>query len=355
MQNIESFTDLFSLVGCQARFYDIGRRIQILTADDVRLFDQQLQAYPHPFRQHAWLAILLDPLTQQDTLTETVIWFIRLPIDEKGGLNLGARDHFMKIIVDKILHQGGSSLLDDAMQDNPYSFQPDPERMACLHAILAFDRQQPPSRYFPALIDYLQQDDLQRDESWQQLGLQAIADLAVRCNDSVWRPYLEKILYCAPTPVTIAMAKSLEHQQLDSEYIETITQQFRKTSDIALKTALIRACSQSNDTGALQQQLQLTLLCAPRQATNDQLEIIVALVAKCPQWLATNPHLLLACLENLAEREDGYHAFAKIVEELTHTPITYKSLWSTLRSPQASERLSLAVTNLFTQTSTSLH
>ncbi|WP_191602850.1 DUF3549 family protein [Marinomonas algicola] len=350
MKPIESLSDLFESVQCKATYFDLGRHIQKLTPQEVIQFDRMQAAYPYPFRQHASLAIVLQPSFDESPQNNMSIWFIRLPIDEKGSINLGTRDHFIKSIVDKILHNNSTTDLSNALTDNPYAFQPDTERMANFHAVLAKRMQQEPSHYFTQLIDYLSGKISRTDNNWESIGLQGIADLAVRANEDNYRDYIKKALKLAPIELASALAKSLEHQQLDEEYLHFIVTEFQESTNIDFKASLIRAASRSAGHQKLSQILQLSLISAEKKATDGQLQLVVALVAKCPHWLAKDPELLHHCMENLAQRDDGFHAFSKVATELTHTPEVKDPLWHLFKNKGVSIRLAQGVANLFRKT-----
>ncbi len=349
MRSIESLADLFELAQCKATYFDLGRHIQKLTPQEVIQFDRQQSAYPYPYRQQATLAIVLHPKTEKPHSDNMSIWFIRLPIDEKGSINLGTRDHLIKSIVDKILQEDNSTDLSEALTDNPYAFKPDTERMASFHAILAKQMKKPPSQYFTELVTYLSGNVAREDSNWETLGLQGIADLAARANDDEYKPLIKTALRSAPLILASTLAKALEHEKLDDDYLMYIVAEFRESIDIEFKASLIRAVSRSNGHQRLSQILQLSLVSAEKSATDDQLQLIVALVAKCPHWLASDSELLHLAMENLAQRDDGFHAFSKIAIELTHTHLVKDALWSLFKNNQISARLAQAVAHLFSK------
>lgn len=348
MNNIESLTDLFELVDCKASFYDIGRHVTKITPAQVIQFDKKQQPYPFAFKQQAWMAILLHP-SKAEANAEPVIWFIRLPIDEKGCINLGTRDHLIKSIVDKILNKDGSADISDALKDNPYAFQPDHERMASFHATLSCQFKKSASAYFDQLISYLESDLDEADTSWQALGLQGIADLAVRANQAKYLALIKKAIEFAPQPVAVALAKALEHERPSDEYLHFVESVYPAMGDTELRAALIRSVSKASPSKPLLQSIKLSLVTAENQATDDELQLIIAIVAKCPSWLNTDTELLALCMENLANRTDGYVAFSQIASELSHTPVVRGSLWSLFRGENRSPKLTQAIGSLFTK------
>ncbi|NLQ17851.1 DUF3549 family protein [Marinomonas sp. M1K-6] len=356
MNKIESLSDLFNLVDCDVSYYDLGRNITKITPQQAIQFDRKQQAYPFPFRQHAWLACLLklkkSPSTaaaQKDAIDSSVIWFLKLPLDEAGCLNLGTRDHFIKSIVDKILHKGEAAGLSEALEDSPYAFKPDQERMASFHAILGKDLHQTASHYFDDVVQYLTSDLTKQDDRWQTLGLQGIAELAARVDEDKYQALIQKAIQQAANPVASALCHALEHEILPSQLQNTLIAQLQTEQDALLQASYLRALSRAdlNDTLLLP---LFGLLGSLTLCSDEDIHRMVALAAKCPHWLGQNPQLLRIIMEKLAHREDGYIAFKQIAAELSQHPETKQPLWALLRGGHVSPKLAQAVSYLFTQT-----
>ncbi|TYL47524.1 DUF3549 family protein [Marinomonas sp. IMCC 4694] len=356
MNNIESLSDVFDLVGCDVSYYDLGRNITPITPQQAIQFDRKQHAYPYPFRQHAWLACLLKPKnTAQKSVAELgVIWFVKLPLDESGCLNLGTRDHFIKSIVDKILLKGETAGLSDALEDSPYVFKPDQQRMASFHAILAKDLRQSPSAYFQDVVDYLSSDLTVQNSHWQTLGLQGMAELATRVNEPKYTHLIDKALCHAAKPVVSALCHALEHETLPVSLQNTLINQLQTEQDTLIQASFLRALSRMELNDALLMPL-FALLGSLSECHNETLHPIAALAAKCPHWLGRNPQLLRIIMEKLAHREDGHIAFKQITTELSQHPETKQPLWALLRSGHVSPKLAQAVGFLFTQSPKPLH
>ncbi|RBO83764.1 DUF3549 family protein [Marinomonas aquiplantarum] len=355
MNKIESLADLFDMVGCDVTYYDLGRCLNKVTPQQAIQFDRKQQAYPYPFRQHAWLACLLKDknATKDDVLNEGVIWFLKLPLDEAGALNLGTRDHFIKTIVDKILHKGEQQGLSEALEDSPYAFKPDQERMASFHARLAKDLNKAASHYYHDVIQYLQSDISAQGDQWQNLGLQGIAELAVRMDDATHCDLALKALTDAPSTFVSALCHALEHQHLPESLQEVLIAKLSSEQDALLKASYVRGLSKAPFNDRLLLPLFGTLGDLA-SCTDDDIHLIAALAAKCPHWLSTNPQLLRIVMEKLAHRDDGYIAFKQITAELSQHPETKQPLWQLLRSERISPNLAQAVGHLFTQTPSSI-
>ncbi|MGR0277446.1 DUF3549 family protein [Marinomonas dokdonensis] len=356
MNKIESLSDLFQMVGCDVTYYDLGRHITKISPQQAIQFDRKQQAYPFPFRQHAWLACLLkdSQTTSKSLLDNGVIWFLKLPLDEAGCLNLGTRDHFIKSIVDKILHKGEAQGLSEALEDSPYAFKPDQERMASFHAILGKQLNTPTSSFFDGVIDYLKSPLEVNSEQWQELGIQGIAELATRAHEPTYTALIIKAIQQANPAFISALCHALEHESLPSSIQEVLIQQLEENQDPFLQASFIRALSRN----PLDNRLLLPLfglLGSLVECQDDDTHSIAALAAKCPHWLASNPQLLRIIMEKLAHRQDGYIAFKQITAELSQHPETHQPLWTLLRSQHISSQLAQAVNHIFTQTPANLH
>lgn len=356
MSKIESLSDLFDMVGCDVSYYDLGRNITKITPQQAVQFDRKQQVYPFPFRQNAWLACLLKTkdASKQDTAKQGVIWFLKLPLDETGCLNLGTRDHFIKSIVDKILHKGQNAGLSEALKDSPYVFKPDQERMASLHAILGKDLHQEPSSHFHTVVDYLSSDLTEEDDSWQTLGLQGIAELATRTSEAKYETLIDKAIKQAPKLVVSALCHALEHEAISDKLQNTLINQLQTEQDPLIQASYLRALSRTEFNDDLLLPL-FALLGSLTECHDDDIHAIAALAVKCPHWLSRNSQLLRIIMEKLAHREDGYIAFKQVATELSQHPKAKQPLWTLLRSSHISPKLAQAVGHLFTQTPKSLH
>ncbi|TPE51319.1 DUF3549 family protein [Maribrevibacterium harenarium] len=345
MKSIESLGDLFAAVDCHATFYDVGRHIQRLTPQQVIQFDRKQTPYPTPFRQHAWLACVLSKVQAQGK--EYVVWFIRLPVDEQACLNLGARDHFIKTIVDKIMHKGEEAGLQEALEDNPYAFQPDQERLASFHAKLGRDLKTQPSSYFAPVCDYIAGLPSTTD-GWDELGLQGLAELAARVDIGQYESLILQAVQAAPMPLLTSLCHALEHEHLPPTVVQALAERLQE-SDISVTPAFIRALSREQNAQAVETSL-LTLLGDLSSCSDAQIHIIAALIAKAPQWLRSSPILLRVIMEKLAHRDDGLTAFRQVLSELTQNPEDRATIWALLRSPSISPKLAEAVSQIFTPT-----
>ena len=135
--------------GAEALVLDVGRRVVEVPRRRFEAFEHTRQPYPLPFQQHAWFGVLFwRPTTREEPL----IWFLKLPLDERGLLVPAARDAFLYQILD--LAQTPTTLgrdtaaLADALAASPCTFRPREERLGVFHAKAARALHRPASRYY---------------------------------------------------------------------------------------------------------------------------------------------------------------------------------------------------------------
>ena len=92
MEEFDSISHFIQSGGFEYRVFDMGRKVFTI---DNRIFEElegQKQAYPYPFQQKAWLALLI---WQEGKQQESTVWFLQFPIDELGFLKQESRDGFL--------------------------------------------------------------------------------------------------------------------------------------------------------------------------------------------------------------------------------------------------------------------
>jgi len=180
-QQLETISDFLVLSGFQYRIFDLGRKIQKISNQTFAAIELQQTAYPYPFQQKAWLAILFwDKQKKQ----EPVIWFLNFPIDELGFLKLESRDGFVRDLMSNIgenmqAHLEGG-IAKDSLNESPFSFRPREDRLAMFHALATVELNEKPSQHYAPTQDYL--SGKSGYEQWQFLGLQGISDVIARLD-----------------------------------------------------------------------------------------------------------------------------------------------------------------------------
>ena len=106
MDTIDTISQLLQASNSQYRLYDIGRKITKISKEQFEKIENNQLPYPAPSQGHACIAIAF----WQKQSPQPYLWLVKLPLDERGLLNQGARNHFIAIIVEAL----GSDLTQDA-------------------------------------------------------------------------------------------------------------------------------------------------------------------------------------------------------------------------------------------------
>jgi len=212
---METLSDLLQQLQGQYRIYDMGCRLSKLSSTDFKKFEEGQKAYPLPWLRHAWVGILSwSAKSPKLGVSSPTIWFLKLPLDERGLLIQAARDEFLNQLLETI----GTNMLDEQasaewaeqLKHSNLAFTPDQARMAAFHAQASITLEQPASRFYPAVRSYMSSEDSQ--QNWQELGLQGFADFAMRLDQQQqWQQKISQL----PAAVLETIAAQLENQKLD--------------------------------------------------------------------------------------------------------------------------------------------
>lgn len=331
MSSISTLSDLIKQAGCQYRLYDVGRMVTKITKQDFEKIEHNQMPYPYPIQGHAWLAIVF----WQVPITEPYIWFAKFPLDERGLLNLGARNHFIGIIIEALGEQisGEVSQEQQAILDkNPYHFTPSQYKMASLHALINDSLKRPASSFYPAVQQYFAEQNYQ---NWQALGAQGIADFSTRLTDDDNLVNLQASLADLPEQVLAPLVAGLENQVLPLALIE-------QCCNLALhhpthNSLYLRALASSSEHSFVHQLVQELL---PK--SSDDLMILIA----GRLWLTlADDNRMMAYLTRLAE----HHAplFSALFADLVAIPAIRPYVFSCMRAEQKSDALAEQIGLLF--------
>lgn len=293
--------------------YDLGRRVQAIDTDTFNAICAQQRPYPYPLQDQAWFAVVFWPKLQAEQ-PEPFLWFLKMPLDERGLLNHAAQQEFMAHVIALLGQQITGALNDEQeqqLQQSAYLFTPSEAKRAAIHAQLTASWQRPPSRYFSAALAELQTPT---DHGWQHLGLQGIHDVAARLTQ-----YPETAQSIAAQFASYsealqnALAEALEHtqppQQLGDKLLPLINAPQQQ-----LRLNALRALAGFAD----KPQLQTLLAQRIPEATADELVIIAARLwpALCGKGELMEPYLV-----RVAELKNAT-LFGGIVRDLLRLPET---------------------------------
>lgn len=345
MTQQHSLTELLRQGDSQLRIFDMGRRVSKLSPDEFLKVELGQIPYPTPYLHHAWLALLMwNPKAKQ----QNVVWFLKLPLDERGMLVTAARDDlYQRLLMNaaNLLSSEEGEDVQDALKDNPFSFKPDEEKMAIFHAYASNQMNQPASSHYEFAQQYFRgQMEL---EHWPALGYQGIADIVVRHQDESNSEALVSILAKLPNEPYEALCTALENitpsyqlfDALSSRLTDSLSEPATTSNHIA---AQVRAISNSHNQENAQQ-LLLNIL-----DTDHALEpeVIAAIATRCSHLL-DDQDLMLAFLEKLAAGKTGQAGFSRILADLMFTPALRIQAMTVFRNPNRSEALANAIGQMF--------
>ncbi len=336
-----NLTEYLSQLDGQYRIYDVGRRIRKLDKQLFLQFETLNTQYPYPYLQHAWLALYISQPKQPENET---LWFLKWPLDEQGNVVPAVRDDLVQRFL--ALSQTplkADSEIEDPLKDNPFSFNPDDVRRASLHAIVQASARRKPSSHFDTVINYLKAGNMNplSFNHWQEIGFQGLADLSARALDHL--TLIKASLPLLPAEPYLALAQSLEHQSIPFDL-----------GEIALKR-LLQDLTLEDNTSAVEAGMRIVGACqadtlrieAWKQWINSiyssEVATLLAFATRNFDDLAFTPELIPVFLERLANLDNDFSAFKKIMSDLLFLPGTRNLYLSALRAPDRAEILGHAM------------
>ena len=312
MQPMETLSDLLQQLQGQYRIYDMGCRLSKLSSTDFKKFEEGQKAYPLPWLRHAWVGILSwSAKSPKLGASSPTIWFLKLPLDERGLLIQAARDEFLNQLLEtigtNILDEQASAEWAEQLKHSNLAFTPDQARMAAFHAQASITLEQPASRFYPAVRSYMSSEDSQ--QNWQELGLQGFADFAMRLDQQQqWQQKISQL----PAAVLETIAAQLENQKLDHLVSKAFILRGEASINDGEKVACLRAISQSTDAASRQHWLKQIL----DKDNMVGVELLATITSKCSEDLL-KPDLMGLFIHQCAADQGVFNG---LVQELMYQP-----------------------------------
>lgn len=318
----------------QYRLYDVGRRIIKVDKAQFKKFESSDSAYPHPYLQHAWLALYISPPKQPENET---LMFLKWPLDEQGKIIPYVRDDLVRRLIElsktplKV-----DSEIEDPLKDNPFAFKPDNVRLANLHAMIQTSQHRKPSEHYNSVVKYLQAGTLNRENlaNFEGLGLQGIADVSARLTEH--KASLKACLPHMPSEALLAFSQCLEHHTLPIDLTEVMLKRFQH--DLNTQDNIINIEAAMRIIGASQSD---TLRIEAWQSWFNSdyashIACVLAFATRNYDDLAFMPERITTFLVNLAqlnqEQDGAFTAFCKIAGDLLFLPGIRNLLLNALRN-----------------------
>jgi len=351
MNTIDTISQLLHSSNSQFRLYDIGRKIEKISKEQFEKIELNQIPYPTPSQGHACIAIAF----WQKQSPQPYLWLLKLPLDERGLLNQGARNHFIAIIIEAL----GSDLMQDAneqqeelLKNNPYLFTPAQYKLAALNSKIKFELKQAPSEYLSPFLAYLSGENSW--DNWQTVGVQGITDFAVRIKEEYYSRQLISALPHLPNEVLLPLCGALENEEYSVELIDALlnllqeklksgkdTQQ-KNENLVQIQQHLLRSLGSNCQHVHVGRFVDMLL-----EQQNVAPELLITLSGRC--WMAlANPKQLMAYFEHLIACEDQA-LFNSIFKDLVAIPTLRPIVFQCMREPERSSALSQAIGQLFNQ------
>lgn len=242
MQPIHSLHDFFVRSGAEVWLYHLGRRVEPCALETLAAFEAGEMPWPEPWQNEARLGLVFRLGDVRDPL----IWFLALPLDEQGQLVAAPRDGFVQRLLETLGRSVSAVGREDRhevgnlMQDNPLAFTPSLPFRAVMHARANRDMGQAASEHLEPVEAYLSG---QQAADWRALGLQGLADFAVR-HDATQARDLAARLANLPEDVLTPLCYCLEHVVIEDELALALRKRGERAAasgDIETFCACVRA------------------------------------------------------------------------------------------------------------------
>lgn len=343
---INTITELLKGSGSQYRLYDVGRLTTKLSRKTFEQVELNQRPYPTPVQGHACFAIVFWQSQQQ----QPYLWILKLPLDERGLLNQGTRNHFIAIIIEalgKDLTQEASTEQEELLKSNPYLFTPAQYKMASLNSKIKADLKQDASEHLASFIDYLSHiDDNTKNmqTQWQHIGIQGITDLSARINDENYSKLITKALPLLPIEVLSPLCSALENEKYDihllTAILSLIENKLSKDINDNCVPLLMRAIAANSEHPQAKSAVE-EYLALPKLSTN----ILVTLSSRC--WLALSVENTLICYFEHLLNDQTPELFTNIFKDLVTIPALRPTVLQCIRSENRSPALAQAIGKLF--------
>ncbi|KAF7775139.1 hypothetical protein PCIT_a1257 [Pseudoalteromonas citrea] len=337
---ISTLGELLSAAGTQWRAYDIGRRITKIDKKQFAQIENTLTPYPYPLAGHALIAI---QFWDNNATLDPYVWFLKFPLDEQSKLVAASRDHFANMVVEALGTEITGEQAQGKLDNNPYVFTPNANKLAAFNALLKREINRPASQYYEYAELYFA-GNLPED-AWQNLAVQGLADFAFRLDHGKNAEHLNASWSSLPMQVKQPLSAMLEHvtgstQFSELLYKDCISALENKQLDVLICN--LRALSASKAQGLLLQVVDQILA----DEIANEADVLLTLTGRC--WsVFTEQSRLYSLLDKAAHNTQVDGLFTSIFADLVAIPSLRPHVLSILRAENRSETLSRAIGRLF--------
>ena len=339
-EQIATLGQLLDGAGTNWRAFDIGRHITKLDKKQFLAIEQAQIPCPFPLAGHAWLAI---QFWDSKASSEPYVWFLKFPVDEQSKLVCASRDHFANMVIEALGNDLTGEQADGKLDNNPYVFTPNANKLAAFNAQLKVLLKQPASQYYEYTQLYF--SGKLGFDNWQSVAVQGIADFALRLDSDKNLASLQQAWEQLPAEVLQPLSAMLEHVEIPpvfSQQLLSYAQQAIAQKDTLALCCALRAMSKAQ-AQTLTVQLVDTLLDSEIATESD---VLLTIAGRCFNLL-TDPERLHIFMDNCAHHQQIEELFPSIFADLVAIPSIRPHLLGLLRKENRSETLARAIGRLF--------
>lgn len=339
-EQIATLGQLLDAAGTTWRVFDIGRHITKLDKKQFAAIEQTQIPYPYPLAGHAWLAIQFWDVSASK---EPYVWFLKLPLDEQSRLVSASRDHFANMVIEALGTEITGENADGKLDNNPYVFTPNANKLAAFNALVKRLLKQPASQYYEYAQLYFS-GQLGFD-NWQALAVQGIADFATRLDHDNNQANLQQAWANLPAEVLNPLSAMLEHVEINTALAQQLTDyglEAIKNQDSLALTAALRSLSNASAQGLT---AKLVDACLDSELNTHQ-DILLTIAGRCFSHLE-EPERLHKYMNCCAHHTEVEELFVSVFADLVAIPTLRPHLLALIRQENRSETLSRAIGRLF--------
>ncbi|NRA61170.1 MAG: DUF3549 family protein [Psychrobium sp.] len=345
MDSINTLSEFLLHSSSQYRVFDMGRRVRKITTDLFSDFEHAKTPYPYPLQQHAMVGILFWNKQQS---SEHYVWFLKLPLDERGLLQQASMKQFLDLVVNALgnaMDKQPDKEQQSALDHNPLIFKPSQQKLAAFNSAVRQVMKLPASSFMTSALSYLQQEE--RFDNWPEIGYQGFADVASRCDDPMFSQAIANALPKLPIESFCAVCCSLENAVINSSIADCllkILDDALQQNDVVKSIHAARALSHSKGAGFQRQALELIY---NSELISKQQDILVIIAARYWQ-LIDNDDNALRFLEAVAKQKCEQDIFEQLFSDLVAIPSARTYMLNALRHPKRSNELAHYIAKLIT-------
>ncbi len=333
-RDINTLSEFLLQAQTQYEVFDLGRGIRNL--DKQRFFEWENQQRPAEFprQDHAWFCIAFWNEKMSD---ERYIWFIKLPLDERGLVVQAARNQFLEIIIsalgNKLEYREDSSA---QLPENPFIFQPSQQQLADCNSHIKASLNIPASD-LAHVHAYIQAPMI---GNWQSLSVQNISDYLILNHGNVSQSLISKSLTLFATPVLNCIFSTLESLELENDLANAIIDFRETTDDPNLSSLALRAMSHSPNQAVQEYVAELV-------KTSNALDLETLVVISGRFWqVLSSQDLCNAFMHKAAEIDPSFKVFNALFSDLVKVPSCRNEMLTFLRNPERSDLVAEAIGHL---------